>query len=56
MSVHLVPAKADLALRVMKQYKAPLVGGPWTLVSQSERGFRFDLLCENDILKLATLR
>lgn len=38
---------------VVKQYKAPLVGGPWTLVSQKERRFGFELLCKNDILRLA---
>jgi hypothetical protein len=38
---------------VLKLYKAPSVGGPWTLFSQREGTVRFvALLCENDILKL----
>jgi hypothetical protein len=39
---------------VVKLYKAPSVGGPWTLVSQDQRMYRLNLLCENDIFKLVT--
>ena len=38
----------------VKQYKAPSVGGPWTLVSQDEQMPRLSLLCKNDIFQLVT--
>jgi hypothetical protein len=42
---------------IKKQYRAPSITGPWTLVSRQEKAFRgLALLCENDILTLVIPR